>query len=386
MYRHSRPQNNGTTVAKVVCAIVFVAFSFLWLYVFQADILAVTQHRLSKGQTHYDPLWGALIITAILWLLQWGVNWAVRLNGRTHALTWMPSMLVLAVLTSYSTDSGSPFPSAYWLWLAPVLLLLWVLGVWVARAIQPFERDASRKPVARNLWGNLLLAALLITVVAATSNTNAVGHFRAHAETALLRGDNAEALQAGRRSLETDASLMMLRMYALSRQGQLADRLFEYPLVASSEAMLPTTRAVSLLLYPADSLYRHLGAIPRKTMRPMDYLRAIIRSGQAKAAAVDYLLCGYLIDRRLDTFARALKQYYTEGDSLPRYYREALILYNHRHSQPVMVYHDPVLDEDYEDFRKTENQHPQVNERKGKLLETYADSYWFYYDYNTTEP
>ena len=373
-------------MAKVVCAIVFVAFSFLWLYVFQADILAVTQHVLSRGRTHYNPLWGALIITATLWLLQWGVNWVIRLNGRTHALTWMPSMMVLAVLTSYSTGPGCRFPSAYWLWLAPLLLLLWALGVWVARAVQPFERDASRKSAARNLWGNLLLAALLMTVVAATSNTHAVGHFRAHAETALLRGDPDEALQAGRRSLETDANLMMLRMYALSRQGQLADRLFEYPLVATSDAMLPTTPDVSLLLYPADSLYRHLGAIPRKTMRPMDYLRAIIRSGQAKAAAVDYLLCGYLIDRRLDTFARALKQYYTEGDSLPRYYREAFILYNHRHSQPVMVYHDPVLDEDYEDFRKTENQHPQANERKGKLLETYADSYWFYYDYNTNEP
>lgn len=373
-------------MVKVVCAIVFVVFSFLWLYVFQADILAVTQHVLSKGQTHYNALWGALIITAALWLLQAGVNWAIRLNGRTHALTWMPSMLVLAVLTSYSAETGSRFPSAYWLWVAPVLLLLWALGVWVARVMEPFERDAMRKSPVRSLWGNLLLAALLMIVVAATSNTHAVCHFRAHAETALLRGDHDEALQAGRRSLETDASLMMLRMYALSRQGQLADRLFEYPLVASSDAMLPTTPAVSLMLYPADSLYRHLGAVPRREMRPMDYLRTIIRSGQAKAAAVDYLLCGYLIDRRLDTFARTLEHYYTVGDSLPRYYREALILYNHRHSQPVIVYHHPVLDEDYEDFRKTEARYPQANERRGKLLETYADSYWFYYDYNTNEP
>jgi hypothetical protein len=111
----------------------------------------------------------------------------------------------------------------------------------------------------------------------------------------------------------------------------------------------------------------------------MDYLRAILRSGQAKPAAVDYLLCGYLIDCDLDGFASELTHYYTVNDSLPRYYREALVLYNHLRSHPLVVYKDPVLDTDYTDMRKMLATCRQESERRRMLLENYAGSYWHYF-------
>ena len=378
-YNH-QVRNDGTTTIKAVCAVVLVCFTFLWLYCFQADVMYVTQHVLSGGLTRYHRLLGAVVLTALLWLLQLVVYRFVKLHKRGHALTWFPSMLVLAVLSSVDADFYRHATTGIWVWLAPLLLVVWGLLVWLAKIVQPYETDSRSFSVLRRVWINLLTAVLMIIGVAACGNTNAVFHFRTHAEVAMLQGDYDEALRVGERSLETDSSLVMVRMYALSRQGQLADRLFEYPLVPTSDAMLPTQQqATRLMAYPADSLYRHLGAIPRRAMQPMDYLRAILRSGQAKPAAVDYLLCGYLIDCDLDGFASELTHYYTVSDSLPRYYREALVLYNHLRSHPLVVYKDPVLDTDYTDMRKMLATCRQESERRRMLLENYAGSYWHYF-------
>ena len=380
-YNHTT-RNESTVAVKVMCALVFVVFSFLWLYFFQADVMYITQYALSEGQTQYSPLWGAVLITLVLCMLQAGVYGLTRLSKSTHALTWFPSMLLLAVLTSAGPDIGLRFTFGPWLWLFPLLIVLWNGCVWVARNIQRFESPVPSGLFSRRMWVNLFTMALMMCGVAFCANTNAVFHFRAHAEVAMLHNDYDEALRVGERSLETDSNLMMLRMYALSRQGQLGERLFAYPLVPSSDAMLPTASDTRLMVYPSDSLYRHLGAIPRTKMQPMEYLQAVLRTGQAKPVAVDYLLCGYLIDRDLDSFAREISRYYTINDSLPRYYREALILYTHQRNHPVLVYHDPVLDVDYKDLRSLEAEYPSENERKGKVLEKYADSYWCYYDYN----
>ena len=376
-------RNDSIMTIKAVCAVVLICFSFLWLYYFQADVMYMAQHVLSGGQTRYHRLWGAVLLTTLLWLLQLAVYKMVKLRKRGHALTWFPSMLVLAVLSSVNADFDRHVTIGVWWWLAPLMLIGWGLLVWLAKIVQPYETDNRSFSVLRRVWINLLTALLLMVGVAVSGNTNAVLHYRTHAEVALVQGDYDEALRVGSRSLETDSSLVMVRMYALSRQGQLADRLFEYPLVPSSDVMLPTTQAVRMVVYPTDSLYRHLGAIPRREMRPMDYLRTIIRSSQAKPAAADYLLCGYLIDCDLDGFASELTHYYTVSDSLPRYYREALVLYNHLRSHPLVVYKDPVLDTDYTDMRKMMAACGQDNERRGMLLENYAGSYWYYYDCNT---
>ena len=379
---YNRPvKNDSTMVLFTVCAVVFVAFSFLWLYFFQADLLSVSQHLLSGGKTHYNRTVGAVIITGVLWLLQIGVYSLTRLRKYSHALTYFPSLLLLAIMTSVGQDIDRHFSFGPWYWLLPLLMVLWGVGIWFARSVQPYETSASSGLFSRPVWVNMLMMALMMFGVAIAGNTNAVFHYRTHVETALMEHNYDEALRVGQKSLETDESLMMVRMYALSRKEQLGERLFSYPVVNTSDAMLPTNNEARLLKYPVDSIYRYLGAIPRRSMRPMEYLAAIIRSGQAKPAAVDYLLCGYLIDKNLDQFAGEIGRYYTVNDSLPRHYREALVLYTHQRSNPVLVYHDAVLDVDYEDYKQLEAAYEPLNERKGKMLERYANSYWYYYFY-----
>lgn len=379
---YNRPNRSDNTITvMVMCFVVSVVFSFLWLYCFQGDVMYVAQHVLSSGKTQYSNLWGAVVTVLTLWLLQCGVYALTGLRQRAHALTWFPSMLALAVLTSVNADIDQRFTFGPWWWLAPLLLILWGWSVVVTRSLQAYGALSGRGMFSRSVWTNMLALVAMICMVAVSANTNAVFHYRTHAEVAMLRGDYGEALRAGARSLETDSSLMMIRMYALSRQHQLGERLFAYPVVASSDAMLPTTPSVRLQVYPPDSVYRLLGAIPRHAMQPMDYIDAIIRHGQAKPAAADYLLCGYLLDRRLDDFASAIGRFYVVSDTLPRHYREALVLYTHKRSKPVIVYHDAVLDVDYADYQEQTSRYKLSSERRGKIMERYANSYWYYYDY-----
>ena len=97
---------------------------------------------------------------------------------------------------------------------------------------------------------------------------------------------------------------------------------------------------------------------------------------------VDEAHRGYLLDKDIDAFAREVSRYYPiNSDSLPRHYREALVLYNHRRSNPVITYKDAVLDVDYNDLQKLEASCQNDTERKGKVMESYANSYWYFFDY-----
>lgn len=375
-------KNDSTVVLRILCAVVFVAFCFLWLYCFQADMLAVAQHVLSHGQTHYHRLWGSVLITFLLLLLQLGVYAVVRLRKRWHALTYLPSLLALAMLTGVNDDLHSHLSFGFWVWLAPLLLVLWAGGVRLARFFEPYEPQERPGLFTRRVWTNMLALALMMLFVALTTNTNAVFHYRSHVETALAEGDYDEALRVGNRSHETDVSLTMLRAYALSRQGQLGELLFHYPVAGStSDDLLPLNGRGHALLVPEDSIYRHLGARPVGSMTTRRYLDLLQQRGKATTAVGDYLLCGLLIDRNLDDFARNVERFYTLDESLPRHYREALVLYAHLRSHPVVVYHDAVTDTDYADLQELERKYPDDTERKGKVMEKYAGSYWYYFEY-----
>ena len=386
-YNHPN-RNNSTVSIRLMCAIVFLFFSFSYLYYFQADILAVAQHVLSKGMTHYNPLVGALLITLALQLLQLLVYALLRLRKRSHALTYLPSMLVLAVLTDVNTDIDHHFSLGAWWWLFPLIIILWLPLALFARALRDVEPESE--PVglfSRAMWINMLVMCVLIIIVVSVGNTNAVFHYRMRAESALLRGDYQHALKMGERSLETDADLQMIRMYALSRTGEMAEHLFEYPVAGNSSTMLPVEGQSHFSMYPTDSLYKFLGARPRGEMTTARYLELMQRRDTVDDKHIaDYQLCGLLLDKRIDDFVLALRQHYAEGDTLnidrlPRHYREAMTLYTHLRSKPVVVYHNSVMDEDWKNLQELEAQYPDPTERKGKVEEHYRGTYWYYFEY-----
>ena len=382
MNRSRRDKNSSTLSIRLMCAIVFVVFSFCWLYFFQADMMMMTQHVLSHGMTRYHPLLGTVLITLVLWAIQFIVYALVPLTMRSHALTYLPSMLLLGILSAVVPVGADSIEMGF-SWYVPILILLvWWLLTRVGRLAQEVEYDKVISLFSQPMWINALIMSLLIILVAWMGNSNAVMHYRMKMEHALLDGDFNKALKVGKKSLESDADLTMLRMYALARKGTMGEHLFEYPVTANSSQMLPTDSLSVLMMYPADSLYQFLGARPAKRMEPMRYLQLLERRDSVLNPAVaDYQLCGYLIDRQLDKFASAIGRYYTINDSLPRHYREALTLYTHLKTRPVVVYHQTVMDVDYNNLQELEKKYPLASERKGKVEEQYRGTYWYYYKY-----
>jgi hypothetical protein len=381
---YNHPLKYGSTVTiRVMCAIVFVLFSFSWLYFFQADQMAMAQHELSSGMTRYSPLLGTLIITAVLMLLQWLVFSIFRLTKRFHALTYVPSMTLLALITEVSRQIVSADGVSPWIWVLPVLvLLLWAAVSYVARVAQEVETDLSYAILSRPMWINSLLMALQIMCVAWTSNTNAVSHYRMQTETLLADGAYQKALEVGKYSDESDANLLMLRMYALARENALGERLFEYPITASVEQILPTSGRTRMYFCPEDSLYRFLGGRPAEAMTPMHFLDLLERRDSVVSRQVaDYKLCALLIDRQIDRFAREVGKYYALDERLPKHYREALVLYTHSRSNPIVTYHHAVTDEDWRNLQELESRYPNPTERKGRVEDQYHGTYWYYYRY-----
>ena len=384
MNYNRKNRNSSTLTIHVMCAIVFVLFSLAWLYFFQADVMAMTQYELSGGLTHYNAAVGALIITVLLYLLQLVVYALTRLKKRSHALTYVLSMLILAMLTDVSQQiaaDGDVDHTISW-WLVALIILVWGGLVFLARQFQQVEDDDSYSFVSPAMWINMLTMSLLMLGVAWLGNTNAVFHYRMQTEALLAKGEYEKALMIGKKSLESDNHLMMLRMYALARTDGLGQHLFEYPVSADSSEILPTNGKVRMMLCPEDSLYRFLGARPAEKMEPERYLLMLLRRDSVPRRTIgDYLLCSYLINKDIDRFAREVGRYYVVNDSLPKHYREALTLYIHQRSNPLFVTHFTVTEEDFNNFREMEREYPTLSERKGKIGEQYRGTYWYYYKY-----
>ena len=376
------PANNGTLL-QTACAIVFLLFVFVYLYFFQADLLSMVQHVLSGGATHYDRTIGTVIITAVLYLVHIGARRLGGLDRVCHALSYFPSLLLLAALTDVEVDfSVSPL-RGLWLWLAPLLLAVYVflsLAVkynWIETLLPSYSAPISV------LWKNLLLMACMFIAVCLCGNNDSILHYRLRVERLLGSGAYSKALMVGEKSDETDASLTMLRAYALSRSGQLGERLFEFPLTGGSYALLPDGKGVRCLLYPEDRIVRALSIRKKGDMTPMEYLLYIERNGLGRKPVTDYILCGYLLDRNIDAFVNAIRRKYSlTSPSLPKHYKEALTLYTHLRSNPVLVYHNEVMDADYADFQNLEHKYTDARERESYVRDMYGDTYWFYYFYH----
>ncbi|MDD6816953.1 MAG: DUF6057 family protein [Prevotellaceae bacterium] len=381
MNKRNNYLDGSTLLMRVVCAVIFILFSVLYLWRFQANTLAFSQHVLSRGATHYQPVVGTVVITIVLLLVATAMQRLSRLWRNFHWLVYMPSMLLLVMLTDVSADMDLHFSLLKWCWIIPLVMTLWGVGVFFARNIQEIEDHGHVGLFERPMWINLLCMCLMMIGVGLAGNGNSIFHYTMEIETNIQHGRYDEAMRVGRRNPHADANLTMLRTYALAHQGQLGERIFTYPVKATSSDLVPVTGQTRCRMMPTDSIYRLLGAKPLKGMTTEAYLRALLITGQATPAVADYILTGYLIDRKIDAFAKELPKHYAINDSLPRHYREALVLYNHIRSNPVVVYHNSVMDTDFEDMQKLEARFEKRSAKNINVYDNYAGTYWWYYEY-----
>ena len=377
--------DGSTTVVKTVSAIMFYIFVFTYVFFYQEDSIAYCQHVLSKGATVYSRMVGGIIITVVLGALHFTMaNMMRRKPLCIYAMSFFPSLYLLGMITDFD-PSRSLSPWGWWVFLMPLVMVAWWWLAYFLGELLRFRCMDGRHNegfTTKVLGINLFILCAMMLGVGLLSNGNDILHFRLRMERHLMHGEYADALEVGSLSDKSDANLTMLRAYSLAREGRLGEELFKYPVSGTSESLVPDISDTKMLMLSPDSVYRMLGAIPRQGMTTDTYLKAIIRSGQATSVVDDYRLCGMLIDKNLDDFVRLLVKTRKIDDSLPLHYREALILYCHRRSNPVVVYKNTVMDTDYDDMQRLEAEAKTPEERRLQVFKQFSGTYWEYYDYD----
>lgn len=392
------PQQKTAGIIRYSCGILFMLFSFCYLYFLQGEILAEAQFVYSKGVTTYHLLIGAIIITTVLQILQWVVSMLSRLPSRWHALSYMPSMLLLAILTDVNKEAMEYFTLGAWIWIAPTVLAVYIILAIIARAVDAdFEKNVS--DVKSQIYPNFIILFVFILLVGSIPQSSDVYHFELRAERLLLEKDYEGASNVGKRSLFATARLTQLRMYALDKQGLLAERLFEYPQYDGSRGLLDVTDTLPSYRFSPQSICLHLGAFCGSSIHSTDrYYRLVLGDTIWNQHTVDYYLCSLLLDRKLEAFSKQLPRYYNLSDSvphaydqLPKAYREAMLLVGNRKealkgkivqgADTLALLTDAEMIARFKDYNQLKSEKTDKVERNNALRREYGNTYWWYYEF-----
>ena len=93
MFRINYRNHSQRTSNKVraMLTIVFMAYSFCYIFILQSDMLAYLQHVLSEGHTTYNRLVGSLIVVFLVFIIHAAVSAITRLPEKLYAFTFLPS-------------------------------------------------------------------------------------------------------------------------------------------------------------------------------------------------------------------------------------------------------------------------------------------------------
>ena len=367
-------------IQAVVCGFLFSVFSFVYLYVFQRDVLEALHFSLAHGKTHFVPLASAFIITFILILLRWGVNSLLKLKGNIRAISYFPSFLILGALTDAGKDVYVYNHPSSWGWLLPLVLVAYALIVYWLRQIFKKRLNNEGSPVAL-MNSNLLIMVAFSLMTAMIGNTNCDFHHELEAERYLRSHQYIEALKVGEKSLKVTRTMTVLRSIAMSHAGVLGEELFAYPQYYRSDGLFFANDSAQTLRYTNDSIYYLLGVRPYTGEDRMEFLRNICYKGTGKYTALDYYLSALLLEKQIDTFGKALADFYETEDTLPRYYQEAILVYRESHPDYQFAVDDSTLIKRYDDYHKRKAGFSSPIEEQNRMRREFGDTYWWYFDY-----
>lgn len=195
------------------------------------------------------------------------------------------------------------------------------------------------RAVNSNLWILILLMVYSITF----SNTDELTHYHHAIRHYLDTQQWDKALEVGKQSTSTDSTLFGERAEALIMTNQLGEKLFSYP--------IPTSGAKISIIKPF-------------TAKQME----------------DVLLCNLLLRRELGAFASALpKCYDLHSRSLPKHYKEALVVYLSQSVSTSLVYTDVITEANYADFLTEKKKYNNSIEAYNMCQSLYGDTYFWYY-------
>ncbi len=419
--------NNTAGIVKYSCGIIFILFTFFYLYFLQGEILSKAQFVYSHGKTAYSIFWGAIIITLILRVIQLPIQKFLNLPIKIHAISFIPSFLLLTIICHISSTAIDNYEMG-WLWL---IILLFIISISLLSKFSIYLDSLWGNNMLRPsslhtyLWPNFLIFILAILLCATCNPVNEVNFYEQKVERLILIGNYKDALNVGRKSLDTNLRLSNLRMYALSKLDQLPECLFDYPQYYGSLGLLcvPDTNS---LLYRIDAkdICEYLGVqCDSSTHSTDDYFTSVklrqqivsdslmgielVKSNNPdslkqeielkyeilkcdKKRIDDYILCGLLLDRNIDAFKEMLDKAYTvevskdsvvSVENLPIAYREALVMIYPEIGDTTMIkLYSRFLDlkESVKDSTASSNI-TRKTRISNSTTKTFGNTFWWYY-------
>lgn len=369
---------NRLRLLHLIDYVLFILFAFLFLYRLQDDLLSLTWQRLTGHMPGLSPFAVALLLTLLLVLLKMGINQQLHLKGRNHAISFIPSFILLALITALEPR----LPMAKILIFAAALLVFFLLVRFSKRGFRTNDNFWTMAcPNLVIMLGGFLFVTLL-------SNTDEVFHYELSMERRLSRGQYAAALRVGNGSMATSRRLTALRAYSLSKMGQLGSHLFEYPLPEGNCDLFLHPSDAQFLILPVDSARALYGYLPtaQNYFEKLSHAAARLDSSSTSALK-DYYLVTLLLKKQLDDFAKTLPHFYSTSQnglaSLPKHYREALILYRSLFVHPRLIYQGSEEEQaNYQDFQDVYNKYSNVIMRNNYTRRLYGNTYWWYYHFH----
>ena len=379
--KENKNRRRTARIIAVASGLLFSAFSFTYLSVFQKDVMEALHYSLAQGKTVYAPWMSAVLITVVLLVLRWAVNALVGLKGPLKALSYFPSCLLLGVLTDvgHNVYHGGGI-SDTWGWMLPLFLVRYgVLGWLLARAARLWLN-----PEMPDIWvvnSNFMTLLMLCFMTIGIGNTNVHFHHELQVEEALRKQDYGRALLVAEKTMDPSRNLTALRAYAMSRQGTMGEDLFRYPQLYGAAGLLMGTSDEKALRLNADSLSVYLGAKPALGEPALTFFRRICEEESGNYTTLDYYLSALLLEKKLDEFVRAFDELYTVRDSIPYYYRQALFLDSKMHPSAVTDSADVALEELWGKYLQKQQELSGQRGEANYMRREFGDTYWWYYQY-----
>lgn len=367
------------TPLRIICALLFATFAFLYIYLVQGELLALVQDHLSQGQTTNNTLITASLITLLLMVLQYLLNKMGKLHGRYEIFSYLPSCVLLALVTKI--DETFSYSWSLWGMAMLVVFVLYLIIVWIDRNTLQLRDTKFLQMLIPNLVG--MVAMFVFTGWYGNNEPAATMELAAWKYT--HSGEYDKVLKVGKQSEDYNVRLTALRNLALAKTGELGDKLFAYPQPYGSDGMLMSRYNVQTPEYGSQEYYQVLGSIPYGGENATAFYKRMLQ----KTDSVYYrnlYAAALLLDKDLEDFASLTVDQAHASDTLsgaPTHYQEAWVIYNEQHPfAPITFALDSAVQDRYQAYLALRESHADDAVAMRNLCQRqFGDTYWYYYDF-----
>lgn len=403
MKYHYNTTQRKATFLTIVCFVLFVAYSVFMYLKHQSGIVALTyfiESDLEVSLASYSAAWISALLGTFLCIIPAMVmlGW-FHFPLRLKAVAFLPSYIILGFLTGISPASVTSTENEIPVISFIALLLLSIVSIYLALIVH--EDRGEHAPTPNYLTPNLFISCLGMFFCVLLTNTDRQLHVQLSMAESIHKNDYAALEKLPLGETTSNNTITSMQVYALSKKGELADRLFSLPYLKGSGSMLPDTVPSALVYHTPSIIYGHLRAVPvgarpsakaffekavsRRSAMLADTL-ATSEDSVLSMPLMDYYLCALLLDKELERFVVELPKHYTPGEPLPVHYAEALALCDALEMPTTPFALDTTYGNRYNKYQELKLMHKDdVAVQRKSCVHEFPDTYWNYYFFATTD-